>query len=99
MGASLCPIVDSVCVCVCVLTVHGVLGRTRPTKTGKYHHDDLYRVNPATLSLEKLTDEARPPEATVGAHGQQQGGTVASFHWAREGVVVPSRRRTSSKVH
>ena len=45
----------------------------------KVRHDDLYRADPAALSLEKLTDEPRPQEATVGAHGKQQGGTVAGF--------------------
>ena len=82
----------------CVLTVHEVVGRTRPTETGN-HHDDLYRADPATLSPEKLTVEARPLEATIQAIDKQQSGTVAGFHWVRERVLVPSRRRTSSKVH
>ena len=48
-------------------SLHGVLGRKRPTETGG-----------------------------SGAHGKQQGGAVAGFHWVRE-RVLPSRGRTSSR--
>ena len=64
--------------------MHECLGRTRPTETGKYQHDDLYRAFPETLSLEKLTHEARPLESTVAARDKQQSSTVAGFHWLRE---------------
>ena len=61
--------------------MHGVLGNCQ--------HDDLYRADPETLSLEELRHEARPLESSVAAHDKQQCGTV----------LVPSKRRTSSKVH
>ena len=68
--------------------MHGVLGRTRPTETGKYQHDDLYRAVRETLSLEKLTREAWPLESTVAAHDKQLSGTVPGFRWVRERVLV-----------
>ena len=52
--------------------MHGVLGRTGPTETGKYQHDDLYGADPETLSLEKLTREARPLESTVADKQQSE---------------------------